>query len=318
MMAKSKKWLSEWNKTIGGSRAPAVLGKSKWQSRLEVAEQMRMQAPLAVEDNSDMKRGRLLEPIARKLLREAMGQKVKTHSQNIFLYNPDYPFAHCLPDGWCAGSPIEIKWPRPMNFEKIRMNGLSSDYVIQAQHNIAVTGADKLFFAVCCCVTMDIVLVPVQRDDAFISEMIEKEAEFFELVKSGAPLDNLIETTATEIEVPEYSGEMVYIADPTAVSAARVYLEADEVYQEAESLRKEAIERLKLAGRNMDAFEIREESTGNEPTPILRCYNHEQQGRQTFDHKAAVSADPALAKYYKTGNPFTTFRAYDLSRRKFQ
>jgi len=310
-MPKSKKWLTEWNKTIGGSRAPAIMGKSRWSNPRREAEIMSGITPMPnIDDSPDVRRGRLLEPIARKLIKESTGLKVKTHPQNKFVYNSYIPFAHALPDGWVDDDDIlEIKWPRPARFQKVRLAGLDEEYMVQAQHNLMVTEAKKLYFAVCCCVTMDIILVPVDYDETFIKELHDIESHWYDRVQMGLLPEDQVEI---DIDIPISEGFMTYVSSPEAIAAAKAFIEANEIKKEAEDLRRSCVDRLRELGDGRPSFEVKAEG---DVEGIVRCYSKSINGKVMFDHKQAVTDNPELKKYYKTGKPFTTFTPYVLNRK---
>ena len=112
------------------------------------------------------------------------------------------------------------------------------------------------------------------------------------------------------IEVPEIEGEMRYFASEEANRAAQAFLEAREIVLEAAELKDEATSRLKNLTHVASGFEIRNQ----DGSPLLRCYNKIYPGRTTFDHKAAVAANPELKKFYKEGPPYHTFRGFDLRK----
>jgi len=312
---KTEAWLSEWNATIGGSRAAAVVGQSRFSTPAQVYRQWRGEEPLPdLSESPDIRRGILLEPIARQVLAEVMGTEVMEHDQDDFRYNADFPHAHALPDGWVGGDtskPVEIKVPRPMTFQKCRLDGLPADWMIQAQHNIAVTDASEMCFAVFCCVTMNVLVVPVKRDAVFIKNLMEQEAMFAEMVDKGhPPVDDV---RAPAIDVPKTEGAIKVVTGKNEIADAEAYLEAKSVLAEAEKL-VNATKLELLDAMDKPAIEVRRD----DGTPLLRCYRTTSPGQRTFDHKAAVAADPSLEKFYKRGDSFVSFRAYDLTQKKGQ
>ena len=310
MRKKSRQWLEEHYQTIGGSQAPVVLGKSKWKTPSQLAREIRFpNARPDLSSNKDVRRGTLLEPIARQLITEAMGRGCKAHPQDQFVYNPDYPFAHVLPDGWVRNDeevidePCEIKVPRPQRFRRMVLEGLPEDYVIQAMHSLAVTEAPRLHFAVMCCVTMDLLLVPIERDDEVIGEMMEQEAAWKARFNAGDTFEEE-EPEARALEFPSFDGEMVTLRNEEATKAAAAWIEADDLVRESEELKAIARGRLIEAMGDNEVCEVPE---------MLRLYHRRNQGRRVFNHKECVLSFPETKQFYKDGEPFTSFRPYRLT-----
>jgi len=313
---KGKSWKQRWNRTIGGSRAAAVIGKSPWQTQLDVYRQMRGETPLPdLSDNPDVLRGITFEAPMRRLLAKEIGEHVYPHNPNDFLRNEKYHHAHTLVDGWVGakrtGTPVEIKLPRPQKVQRIAMEGLPEEYVIQAQHEMAVTAKPRLLFVVGCVVSMRLICQEIVADEAFIAELMRAESEFMRRVKLGEP-PVVGETSALPAPTipPPVDGAIVKIDTREAVAAARAYVEADELCDETDSLKRSARERLIRIAGDVDVFEV---SDGN--GLACRFYHREQAGRTSFDARAAIAADPALERFQRTGEPFRSFKMYQLNRR---
>ncbi|MFQ5591322.1 MAG: lambda-exonuclease family protein [Phycisphaerae bacterium] len=302
---KSPEWLAKWNKTIGGSRAAAVAGKSPWDTPANVYDEMRGEKPPRdLSDNPDVRRGLLLEPVAAAQLEEQIGRPVRHHNQEHFVYNNNLPFAHTLPDAWLGiAEPVELKVPRPQTWQRMYLQGIPDHYTIQAQHCMAITDAKVVHFAALCPVTMAVLYVPIERDQPFIDDLMSREEEFYNAVLAGnRPADD---DRAPEIEVPQYDGAICTIGGEQAERAAKAYIEAKAVQEDVTEIVADAKQRLLDIAGDADAFEV---------PGILRCYHRYQDGRRTFDHKAAVLETPALERYYKTGKAFKTFRAYPIRK----
>jgi len=306
-MARSKRWLNEYNQTIGGSRAAAIVGKSPWESARDIYDQMFAgEQKRNIDDSPDIRRGNLLEPIAIGELNRKTGRKMRRWPQSRFVYDSNIPFAHCLPDAVDdVEEPCEIaevKVPRPATWQRMYLNGIPEHYQIQCQHNMAVWGARVIHFAALCPVTMQLLYLPIERNQEFIDQLMFAEREFFENGKRGvAPSDD---AKSDIIELPPIDGELTHLDSEEAVKAAEAYKAAKELLTESEEIVEQARARLLDVAGDATAFEIR---------GILRCYHTLQNGRETFDSKKALKDNPELEKYLKTGKPFKTFRAYPLS-----
>lgn len=303
-LAKSQAWLDQHKATIGSSIAAAVIGEHPCMTIQDAYDYMIGEAAPA-EFNQDMERGVLLEPIARRKLAETLKTKIEPHPDGEFLYSTKYPHAHALPDGWITvvgDVPVELKVPRPQNWQKMKLNGMHGYWFVQCAHQLAVTGAPWLEFGALNPVTMEVLSLKVERDEAFIALLMEREAEFFKAVQARQrPIAEPV-----KLDIPEQAGELTKIDTPEALDAARAYIEADQLSKDAEQLREDA--KLKLLGYMdlADAVEF----------PGLRCYYRQQTGRVTFNKKAMAKDHPGidLTKYETQGKPFHVFKAYRLGR----
>lgn len=307
-------------KTIGGSSAPVVLGVSKFKTQRQLYDEMTGESPPMQEETPDMRRGRMLEPIALSLIAEDRCCRVNPFPQDEPMRGRTYPFAHATPDAIvydpgtdAAGVTtyrslyLEIKCPRPHTFRRVYMDGPTPDYMVQVQHGMAVFGAKEWVLFVLDAITMSGVWIEVPRDDKFIADMMEREADFFARVQSRTPPpdDPLIAP-----DVPKMEGAMTYLTDKAAIRAAQTFLEMKALEDEAKELVAEAKGRLIAASGEVEAFEVRDGES-----PILRGYNRVMPGVKTFDHKACVKKYPDMDSYYKQGNPYQKFTPYDLRGR---
>ena len=306
-------WLRKWNETVGGSRAAKIMGASKHGDPATEYDFAVGDRPLPNLDNDpNVRRGIILEPIARTLLKEA-GFEIRCHHPFQFIFNQKYPWAHTLTDGSARAdgesewSDLEIKWPRPAKVEQVRLNGLSPDYMCQAQHEMAVTGKKKLYFAVCSCVTLDVILVPVEIDEAFVASMMEVERNWMEHVRARQRPNVEMEESKL-IEIPQTSGEMVVVSSPEALDAARAYLEAKTLADEADELLGASRDRLfGFMEDNGTCCEVREGDT-----PLVRCHRISVSGARRFDAARCVQEHPDMAVYYTTGKAYEQQRVYPM------
>lgn len=305
-MIKSPEWSARHRRTIGSSIAAAVCGVNPYVTAAQAFDYMTGAAPPA-EINPHIERGVLLEPIARRKLSEHLKVRIEPHDQDTFLLSEKYPFAHALPDGWIMDAamttewPVELKVPTPQNWQRIRLQGVHDYWLVQCQHILAVTDAPHLEFGALNPVNMQVLAIHVVRDDALIASIMEREAAFFEQVRSGKRPE---EAPPAPIDMPEIGGEMVTLTGDEALAAAAAYVEADEILKEAEALKESAKARI---GQLMGNAQIAE-------LPGLRVYRRIQEGRLTFDKTALAREHPELdlSRYEKRGKPFETFRAYRL------
>lgn len=304
---KTQAWLEEYNRTIGGSRAAAVAGIDKWSSPAAVYDEMfGGKVREDISGNPDIIRGTMMQGIALDMFCEATGQQAEEHPQDAFVYNDGMPWAHILPDGWIANSdskPIEIKVPRPGTFQRMYLNGVPENYQLQCQHGMAILECETYEFVALCPVTFRVLHVTIGRDDRIIDALMEQEREFFENGKVGIRPPEITAIVGAEME--PVGGTLIKVDSEDAIKAAQSYLETKALLDDVEGLIDEAKLRLVDAAGGADVFEV---------SDLIRVYWKEQQGRKTFDTKAACAADPSLERFYKVGSPFRSFRAYPINK----
>lgn len=310
MKPKSDHWLLEQARTIGATAAATVCGENPYESIHDLWPRMRAAVkegavPQALAANDHMRRGLLTEPLHLALLEEATGRDVIPHDQDQFVYHMEMPFAHDLPDGWIDQDgltlPVQLKCPTSRNWHKIRLEGLHGQWLIGAQHTLAMHGAPMLYFSVLNPESMRLLHFPVLRDDALIAVIVSREHEFYRSVLDGVPPP--VEPQE-KIELPEIGGELVKIEGAEALATAAAWLEVEQLEQEIESLREAAKRKMLTLAANHAVFEL----------PGLRVYNRELPGRATFDSKAMKKAHPEIdyAPFEKQGKPYRTFRTYHI------
>lgn len=306
-MTKSPEWLAEYYTTIGGSKAASVAGVSPYETAYEYYHRRRGELPWDdIGDKPYVRLGNILEPLARELAANETGCEIQEHDQDQFRYNNRYPWAHALPDGWVHDGncfvPCEIKAVHPSKFARIRLHGLTQDWVAQAVHNMAVLNAARLLFIVIDKATANIMVNWIDRNQDAESALMEIERQFHEHVVNGtmpAP-----EVDADTLILDDHLGGLCEIVDGDEYrDALLAYFEAKAMQDEAEEIVNEAKDRLK---------EMMGGPTRIEYLGLGRFHFKQSPGRKTFDAKKALSRYPDLEDCWKTGDPYTTFRGYDL------
>lgn len=310
-------WLSKRNKSIGTNRAEALAVPTSWSNPAKEYDLYHgIIQPPDLSQNSDVQRGLVNERVCADQLKKE-GFHLKPHPQTKFMVNERYPWAHSIPDRWMLDKdirfeywmPVQIKCPRPARCEKIRLEGLPKGYMVQAAHTLATTGARKMVFAIYNVVTVDTILVPIEWDDAFIASLMEIERRWMEQCRAGQRPDETIAESGL-IDIPVIEGEMQIISSAEAVDAARAYLEAKSLSDEAEDLLVASRDR--LFGHMEDSApccEIRADGS-----PLVRCHRIAVSGARKFDAKKCVQENPDMEKYYTQGKAYTQQRVYPLIR----
>jgi putative phage-type endonuclease len=178
----SPEWLAYRSQGIGCSDTPAIMGVSPWRSPLEL---WRIKVGLAVEEeqNDAMRRGVELEPVARTLYEATTGQIVEP----ALVVHREYEWLRASLDGITIDGelPIEIKCPGRSAHHDALEGHVPDYYWPQVQHILFVVGVARLDY-----VSFDgtnIVIVPVEQDTAYQSELFKAEREFWRCVVNRTP-----------------------------------------------------------------------------------------------------------------------------------
>jgi len=138
---------------ITASRASDMMAKGTkgepfGKTALGYARELAMQrVGIEVQDkfqSYEMERGIELEPDARDMFAERFGFDVSLPG---FIIHPEFDFLGCTPDGVTEqGHLIEIKCPMERNHMSHLMNDIESQYLLQMQFQMMVTGAAGCWF----------------------------------------------------------------------------------------------------------------------------------------------------------------------------
>ncbi|MFH1731954.1 MAG: lambda-exonuclease family protein [Planctomycetota bacterium] len=230
---------------IGASEAAAALGMSRWQSRLDLCRVK--WGELVVETTEPMRRGILLEPLVAELYRRATGHDTE---KGLWIESPEHPFMSttldlvdrtddCLVQLKTASTWARDLWGAPGS------PTAPADYILQVQHEMAVTGAtedrlavlfaDQSTFRGLCWMLRggmavgrvleyveemvatedsrcEFLLVPVKRDDAMIAAIIEGERQFWEtyvLPHVEPPDDAIPQRSSDMLEADEQQRDLL-------------------------------------------------------------------------------------------------------------
>lgn len=172
---------------IGGSDAAAVMGVSKWTTIHKLWEQKTgRRGP--TPDNPAMARGRELEDEAL----QAWSYRTGEIASPACVEHEEISFVGASLDGMTfdGGLLVEIKCPgEKAHQETVETRKVPDYYWPQVQHQLAcVPEAEMLhYWSYRPGHSEPGVLIEVKRDQAYIDDMLEKEARFWECVKNGTP-----------------------------------------------------------------------------------------------------------------------------------
>jgi len=303
-------WL-KWRKGgIGGSDAAAILGESKYTSPLDVfidktTEHVSEVSSLACQ------RGTALEPIVAARYAEETGKVIRRQQSRI---HPEYDFIRCSMDYQIFADEaqptgmLECKTANSYIFNNMKLNGIHNAYWIQCQHNMMVCGYTWGAIAVLQPDSWEFLHFQIPRDDEFCATLLQRELDFWQMVKSGTPPEM---AEPAPVRMPAVGGSLVQaegldhelatqFRDLTQALTVAVDIkaEADALHEQS----KKVVQTWMLANR-IDVIE----GQGK------RIYYKEQAGRKSLDKKALAADHPEidLSKYEKSGAPFRSFRVFD-------
>jgi putative phage-type endonuclease len=174
-------WLAWRHEGIGASEADAILGRNRWKSAKAVLKEKAGPARTNSFTNTAMERGNTLEPIARSHYQQRTGRTVEP----ACLQSRLHPWLRASVDGICRQNlhVVEIKCGEKVYEHSARHGSVPEYYVGQLQHILAVTGYAMIDFWVW---LPDVppILIPVPRDEVFITHLLATETAFWSEVQS--------------------------------------------------------------------------------------------------------------------------------------
>ncbi|NCC62253.1 MAG: hypothetical protein EOM12_15240 [Verrucomicrobiae bacterium] len=176
-------WLGWRHRGIGASDAPTVMGENPWKSSARLLQEKRSRVR-QTRPNAAMQRGTLLEPKARVAYECETG----SHVHPVCLQSSQYSWMRASLDGLSGDGKtiVEIKCGKSA-YKSADISGeVPSYYYGQLQHILAVTGNDWIDFWAWWPKCKP-VLIPVPRDERYITKLIEAEQIFWEQVAKGYP-----------------------------------------------------------------------------------------------------------------------------------
>jgi putative phage-type endonuclease len=235
-------------RTIGGSQAGMILGLSEYGGPADAWDRILGVVPPS-PTNPDMERGQCLEDVVASVYTERTGRQL-SHLP-VRVPHPSFPFLHSSPDrlifaghGRSSDGILEIKCPRVRGFTRTRTEGVSRPYYAQLQLYMDAWEKSWGSFAIFNAELWDLHWFDVERDDAFVDEMLVQLERFWHehvltRVRPGAPRRELV-------SVPRGLGtDAVFRDDPHWIAAVRALRWARQEADLAERQKKAAEDRVK-------------------------------------------------------------------------
>lgn len=171
-------WLDWRRKGLGGSDIAALCGLSRYKSEMEVyLDKLGLIPP--IQDNPKMKAGRMLEPLVAEWFAEETGMKVI--KQNAIFQHQDHPHMLANIDRWIPGQNAGLECKNTAEYCRSDWEGTTAptEYILQANHYMAVTNAERWYIAVLIG-GWDFQWRVIERDEDLIKNLITIEKEFWE------------------------------------------------------------------------------------------------------------------------------------------
>jgi putative phage-type endonuclease len=175
----TQEWREWRHKGIGASDASTIMGENRFKSAAQLLQEKRGPAR-DFGQNQPMAIGIQLEPEARRRYTARTGREVVA----ACLQSTRYDWLRASLDGFAASldAVAEIKCG-DSNYRRVSRSGCVPDWHRgQLQHILAVTGFDSLDFW-CYSLSRPELLLRVERDDAYIERLLNRELDFWNHVQ---------------------------------------------------------------------------------------------------------------------------------------
>lgn len=180
------KWLKERQCGIGGSDVGAVLGVNKYKTPFEVYLEKTEPITEIKEQSESAYFGDIFEDIVAKEFEKRTGFKVRRDRKHY--KHKDYHFMVANIDRRIVGENaiLECKTANQYLLKEWEDEEIPASYLLQVQHYLAVTGADRGYIAVLIG-GQKFIWKEVSRDEELIEIIIQAEKDFWGLVEAKTP-----------------------------------------------------------------------------------------------------------------------------------
>lgn len=184
----SQEWLEFRRSKIGASDAPIIMGVSPYKSPKQLLNEKRSGVSSTVM-HAGIQAGKDLEPYALSLLNAEKGLKMEP----LVCQSDEYEFMIASYDGYDleANVACEIKVPNLADHQ-LAVNGkVPEKYYPQLQHQMLVSNLKSIIY--CSYRDLEIAIVIVERDEAYLKSLIAKEKHFYECMQDEDNLSSIYE-----------------------------------------------------------------------------------------------------------------------------
>jgi len=256
-------WLKARNVGIGSSESWKLFSPDP-DDRMDLYLEKTGQKTRSDEDNADMERGRLFEPVAAMKYAEKTGRELValplirlaaepllfTDVDRLILPNTGQgAYRTRRPGSW------EGKVPRWHVLSSYRRHGLPDRIIWQVQHHLAVTGFDFCSITIFNADSLVLIEWDIPRDETMVRQLRDEIPRFWtEHVEPCIPPET-DEIPVDGMAIARVPGSVKKRKGKRWLEAAALFREADPLYREAESLRDEAKARLRKLVRDFGSYE---------------------------------------------------------------
>jgi putative phage-type endonuclease len=174
----TKEEMQERKSYIGASEAASVIGLSRWGTPLSVWADKTGRIKDSEEEQLHQWLGCELEEVVAKRFTIETGKKV--HRVSEAFVHKKYPFLRAHIDRKVEGENaiLQCKTCSPFKAKEWDSEEVPHEYIVQELHELACSGYDRAYIAVLIG-NQDYKIKIVERDEALISQVIEKEVHFW-------------------------------------------------------------------------------------------------------------------------------------------
>lgn len=179
-------WLKERQCGIGGSDVGAILGVNKYKTPFEVYLEKTETISEVKEQSEAAYWGDQFEEVVAKEFEKRTGLKVRRDRKHY--KHKEYPFMVANIDRRVVGQNaiLECKTANQYLLKEWEDEEIPASYLLQVQHYICVTNADKAYIA-CLIGGQKFIWKEIKRDDELIEIIIKAEKDFWKLVEDKTP-----------------------------------------------------------------------------------------------------------------------------------
>lgn len=225
MEQRTDQWHKFRSNRIGGSDAPVIMGVSPWKTPYGLyLEKLGM--GVNTEQTPSMTHGLEIEDRAREWFRGITGIPAlpSVYTKNDWMM-ASYDGFYVIPGPGSQSIKVclEIKLANQEDHECVKSGKVPTKYYPQVQHQIEVIDADKAYYL--SWRDEDPVLITVDRDDAYIDDMVKKERKFWQGLQNLDP--------------PEMTDrDHIKMTDPSVLQMVKEWKELQPAVKRAKELRE--------------------------------------------------------------------------------
>jgi putative phage-type endonuclease len=171
-------WLKERQKSIGGSDVGAIMGVNKWKSAFQVYIEKTEDITEVPEASEAAYWGTNFKELVSKEFMKRTGKKVRRYNKQIA--HKQYPFITANIDRRVLGENSLLLCKTTSVFGAKGWEGeeVPPSYILQCQHYMAVSGADKCYLALLAG-GQKLIIKEILMDQELIEMIIAAETEFW-------------------------------------------------------------------------------------------------------------------------------------------